>query len=374
MSLTSIPYDHYTDMRKKNPIYFNKAMNAWEIYKYEDIQHVLLNPNIFSSDVSVNQTIATMDPPRHTQLRRLVSKAFTMKTVLDLTPKVENIVEELLLGLKNVTSFNVVSDYAFQLPVRVIAELLGLPASDREQFKKWAISAVNAVVFEYLQQPIPAQLARDVVDLEKYLLDAANERKAIPRNDLISGLVNAEVDGERLLDQEIVSTCRLLLVAGFETSTNLIGNTVYLLLTNPQYIKNCIEDENFIDLCIEESLRMFMPFQFFARKITQSTQLKGFDMEPGQYALIFNASGNRDESVFERSNEFYPDRPAIKHLSFGHGIHYCLGAALGRMETKVAIQKLLKAYPTLGLSSEHEIKRLDSPVLFGFSALHVTTG
>ena len=263
--MTNVPYAHYSHMRNTNPIHFNAQMNAWEIYKYEDIQHVLLNPGIFSSDVSVNQTIATMDPPRHTQLRRLVSKAFTMKTVTDLTPKVEGIVQELLSAAATKSEFNIVSDYAFQLPVRVIAELLGLPVSDRDQFKAWAISAVNAVVFEYLQQPIPAQLAQDVIDLEQYLLNAANERKITPRNDLISGLVHAEVDNEKLTDQEIVSTCRLLLVAGFETSTNLIGNTVYLLLQNPQYIERCKKDSEFIDLCIEESLRMFMPFQFFAQ-------------------------------------------------------------------------------------------------------------
>lgn len=358
-------------MRHTSPIHFNKEMNAWELYKYEDIQHVLLNPAIFSSDVSVNQTIATMDPPRHTQLRRLVSKAFTMKTVIDLTPKVENIVEELLNNTQNLATFNVVSDYAFQLPVRVIAELLGLPVTDRDQFKQWAISAVNAVVFEYLQQPIPPELSKDVADLENYLLNAANDRKINPKSDLISGLVSAEVDGEKLTDQEIVSTCRLLLVAGFETSTNLIGNTVYLLLTNPQYIKKCLEDSEFIDLCIEESLRMFMPFQFFARKIVQPTSYKGFEMRPGQYALIFNASGNRDEEIFEKADTFYPDRPAVKHLSFGYGIHYCLGAALGRMETKVAIQKLLEKYSHINFSSEHEIKRLNSPVLFGFSELFV---
>lgn len=364
-------YAHYARMRATAPVHFNPELQVWEVYGYHDIQTVLGDAATFSSDISALQTMVTMDPPRHTQLRRLVARAFTSKLIADLEPGIVRITDELLDRVAARGEMDVVADLAFPLPVTVIAELLGLPAADRDMFKAWSVPAIKAAEMELQgQTPLPEQVAA-VEELTRYLEALVVERRTAPRSDLVSGLVQAEIDGERLSMPEITSTCRLLLIAGFETTANLIGNTAQLLLSNSDALECVRTEPALINAAIEETLRLHTPFQFFARKATRDVSLRGQLIRAGQQVLVFNASGNRDETVFANPDHFDLARSPNRHLSFGHGIHYCLGAGLGRLETRIAIGALLQRFAGLRLHERKPAEPLPSVVLYGLRCLPV---
>lgn len=367
------PYPHYAAMRASAPVHFNPALQMWEVYRYHDIQAVLADAQTFSSDLSVLQTMATMDPPRHTQLRRLVARAFTAKLINGLEPKILSITDELLACVAAPGRMDAIADLAFPLPVTVIAELLGLPAEDRGLFKKWSVPAIRVAEAELHRQPPAAEHLEAVNELMAYLERLAQRRQDDPRDDLVSGLVHAEVDGERLTMQEITSTCRLLLIAGFETTTNLIGNAVQLLLSHPEQMERVRTDRSLLEPAIDEAARYHAPFQFLARKATRDVVLGGQEISAGQVLLILMASGNRDEEVFDRADQFDVMRSPSRHLGFGHGIHYCLGAGLGRLEARVAIDRTMQRFPDLKLDAERPAEPLDSTVLFGWRTLPLRT-
>jgi len=365
-------YAHYARMRASAPVSFNPQLKLWEVYGYHDIQTVLGDAATFSSALSSHPTMVFMDPPRHTQLRRLVARAFTTKVISDLEPGIRSIVDGLLARVARSGHMDVVVDLAFPLPVTVIAELLGLPVEDRERFKQWSVPAIRAAEMELQGQVPEPHLMTAVNELGQYLETLIRERMREPRSDLISGLVAAEVEGERLCLQEIASTCRLLLIAGFETTANLIGNTLQLLLQHPDALAQVSAEPELMPSAIEEALRFNTPFQFFARIATRDVTLGGQLIKAGQQVMTFNASGNRDESAFPDADRFDITRSPNRHLSFGHGIHYCLGAGLGRLEAKVALQTLLRRFPAIRADDARNAEPLSSVVLFGWSRLPVT--
>ncbi len=365
------PYARYAHMRATAPVHFNAQLGVWEIYGYHDIQAVLGDPATFSSDLSEKPMLVFMDPPRHTQLRRLVARAFTSKLVADMEPSIQAITDDLLDRVAAAGRMDVVSDLAHPLPVTVIAELLGMPAEDRERFRQWALPAIRVAEMELQGQTPPADLVAIVTELDDHLEGMARDRLTQPRNDLISGLAHAEVDGERLTMEEIRSTCRLLLIGGFETTRHLIGNTVHLLLAQPEALAAVHADESLLPTAIEESLRYQAPFQFFARKATRDVVLGGQQIKAGQQVMTFNASGNRDESAFENADRFDVTRTPNRHLSLGHGIHYCLGAGLGRLEARIAISTLLRRFPALRLDTAAAARPIASVVLYGLECLPV---
>lgn len=365
------PYSHYAHMRATSPVHFNAALGVWEVYGYHDIQTVLGDAKTFSSDLSDGKMMVFMDPPRHTQFRRLVARAFTTKVIADLEPGVQAITDALLDRVADNGRMDLVTDLAFTLPVTVIAELLGLPAADHERFKQWSIPAIRAAEMELMGQVPAPEFVQAVDELDAYLADLIAARRDRPANDLVSGLLAAEVDGERLTLQEVASTCRLLLIAGFETTTNLIGNTLQLLLAHPEALARLRADPALLPSAIEEALRFNTPFMFFARRATRDVVLGGELIRAGQQVMTFNASGNRDESAFPHADRFDITRTANRHLSFGHGIHYCLGAGLGRLEARVAIATLLRRFEGLRLDEGRAAEPLSSFVLFGFSSLPV---
>lgn len=366
------PYPHYAQMRATTPVHFNAALGVWEVYGYHDIQTVLGDAKTFSSDLSDGKMMVFMDPPRHTQFRRLVARAFTAKVVADLEPSVQAITDALLDRVEASGRMDLVSDLAFLLPVTVIAELLGLPAADHDKFKQWSIPAIRAAEMELMGQVPAPELTQAVDELDAYLAQLIASRRDTPRQDLVSALLAAEVEGERLTLQEVASTCRLLLIAGFETTATLIGNTLQLLLSHPQALAQLSADPDLLPGAIEEALRFNTPFQFFARIAKQDVVLGGQLIKAGQQVMTFNASGNRDESAFPHADRFDITRTTNRHLSFGHGIHYCLGAGLGRLEARVAIATLLRRFGGgLRLDEGKAAEPLASFVLFGFSSLPV---
>ncbi|HEV6965778.1 MAG TPA: cytochrome P450 [Roseateles sp.] len=371
MTMTNDAYSHYAHMRATAPVHFNDTLQVWEVYGYHDIQTVLGDPKTFSSDLSDGKMMVFMDPPRHTQFRRLVARAFTSKVIADLEPKVQAITEALLDRVEAAGRMDLVKDLAFPLPVTVIAELLGLPAADHDKFKQWSIPAIRAAEMELMGQVPAPEFVAAVDELDAYLARLIASRRDHPTGDLVSGLLAAEVDGERLTLQEVASTCRLLLIAGFETTTNLIGNTLQLLLAHPRAMRQLEADPELLPSVIEEALRFNTPFQFFARRATRDVELGGQLIRAGQQVMTFNASGNRDESAFPHADTFDITRTANRHLSFGHGIHYCLGAGLGRLEARVAISTLLRRFCRLQRDEGRAAEPLQSVVLFGFSSLPV---
>lgn len=365
------PYPHYATMRATAPVSFNETLQVWEVYGYHDIQAVLGDPATFSSDLSALQTLATMDPPRHTQLRKLVARAFTAKLMASLEPKIQAITDELLDRVADTGRMDLIADLAFPLPVTVIAELLGLPVEDRGRFKQWSIPAIRVAEAELQGRAPDPSMLEAVVELTQYLEALLDKRTREPQEDLLSGLAHAEVDGERLTREEITSTCRLLLIAGFETTANLIGNTCHLLLTHPEALAQVRADFELLPLAIDEALRFHAPFQFFARRATRDVTIGGQAIRAGQMVLTMNASGNRDEAAFADADRFDVTRSPNRHLSFGHGIHYCLGAALGRIEGRVGIGSLLRRFADLRMDEDNPPVPLVSVVLFGLSSLPV---
>jgi cytochrome P450 len=365
------PYPHYAHMRASKPVHFNPTLKVWEVYGYHDIQTVLGDAKTFSSDLSDGKMMVLMDPPRHTQFRRLVARAFTSKVIADLEPEVQAITEALLDRVEASGRMDLVTQLAFPLPVTVIAELLGLPAEDHDRFKQWSIPAIRAAEMELMGLVPAPEFVVAVDELDAYLAQLIAARRDHPTGDLVSGLLAAEVDGERLTLQEVASTCRLLLIAGFETTTNFIGNTLQLLLAHPAALAQLQADPELLPLAIEEALRFNTPFQFFARRATRDVVLGGQLIQAGQQVMTFNASGNRDEAAFPHADSFDITRTPNRHLSFGHGIHYCLGAGLGRLEARVAISTLLRRFGRLRLDEGQAAQPIASVVLFGFSSLPV---
>lgn len=365
------PYPHFAQMRASAPVHFNAELGVWEVYGYHDIQTVLGDAKTFSSDLSDGKMMVFMDPPRHTQYRRLVARAFTSKVIADLEPGVQAITDELLDRVAAAGRMDLVTDLAFPLPVTVIAELLGLPVADRDRFKQWSIPAIRAAEMELMGQVPAPEFTQAVDELDAYLAALIDKRRDSPRQDLVSGLLAAEVDGEKLTLQEVASTCRLLLIAGFETTANLIGNTLQLLLAHPDQLARLEAEPELLPSAIEEALRFNTPFMFFARRATRDVELGGQLIRAGQQVMTFNASGNRDETVFPHADRFDITRASNRHLSFGHGIHYCLGAGLGRLEARVAIATLLRRFGRLRVDEHRPAQPLASFVLFGFSSLPV---
>ncbi|TAK89469.1 MAG: cytochrome P450 [Burkholderiaceae bacterium] len=371
------PYPHYAKMRATAPVFFNPERQVWEVYGYHDIQTVLGDPVTFSSEIhsaamkSKMQTMGTMDPPRHTQLRKLISRAFTTKTVAALEPRIHRVTNELLDRAASIGQMDIITDFAFLLPITVIAELLGVPLSDQDKFKRWSDALVQILELAFQGQAPKPHLLEAVDEIMQYLEAVVAERQRQPSDDLISGLITANVDGEHLTLQEITSTCRGLLIAGHETTANLIGNAMHLLLEHPDSLARLRAEPELLPSAIEEVLRYRTPSQFFARIANRDIELGEQLIRAGQRVVVFNGSGNRDAAAFPDPDRFDITRSPNRHLSFGYGIHFCLGAGLGRVEAKIAINALLQRFPDIQLDAMKTVEPLSSKVLFGLRHLPV---
>ncbi|TAK92576.1 MAG: cytochrome P450 [Burkholderiaceae bacterium] len=295
--MCSNPYPHYARMRANAPIFFNPARQVWEVYGYKDIQTVLSDPVIFSSNVygaagqPKMQTMLTMDPPRHAQFRKLITHAFTTKVVTALEPRIQKISHELLNQVASTGQMDIMRDFAFPLPVTVIAELLDVPVTDRDQLKRWSEYAVMMAEATIKGEKPAPHLLEAVAEFMQYIETLAIERKRKPGDDLISRLATASVDGEQLTTQEIGGTCRLLLIAGYETTTNLIGNAMHLLLEHSDALAQLRATPELLSSAIEEVLRHRTAVQFVGRIATRDVSLGGQLIRAGQKIIAFNGSG-----------------------------------------------------------------------------------
>jgi cytochrome P450 len=311
------------------------------------------------------------DPPDHTRLRSLVSQAFTPRTVERLRPHIGEIAEHLLDEVKARGQMDLIGDFAFPLPIIVIAELLGVPAEERDRFKAWSNELI--VGLSPLAQPEDfVRIERAIGELDDYLSGVIEERRRAPRQDLISELIQAQEAGDQLSQDEMVATCRLLLTAGHETTVNLIGNGMLALLRHPAERARLAGAPELLPGAIEELLRYDSPVQMTMRFTLEDTELGGQTISRGDLVMVLTGAANHDPEQFPEPERLDIGRKnAQSNLAFGGGIHYCLGAPLARMEGQIAIGALLGRMPELTIASE-QLEWRKNPVLRGLKALPVT--
>ncbi|MFE0773050.1 cytochrome P450 [Streptomyces sp. NPDC058861] len=345
--------------RAEAPVFWDSTRFAWQVFSYEDYNTVSTNPQIFSSDFSpvfpVPEELALLmgpgtfggiDPPKHGPLRKLVSQAFTPRRMAALEPRIAEITRTLLDDLGDRTEIDAVTDLAYPLPVTVIAELLGVPASDQDLFREWVDVILNNEGMEYPNLPddFAETMGPAIKEWAAYLYAKIAEKRAEPSDDLMSGLIESEVDGRRLTDEEIVNIVALLLTAGHISSATLLSNLFVVLDQHPEAQAELRADRSLIPGAVEETLRYRSPFNNIFRLLKEDTDILGVPMKAGQMVTAWSASANRDARQFPDPDVFDVRRTANKHMAFGHGIHHCLGAFLARMEAKVFLDLVFDAF------------------------------
>lgn len=349
------PYALYQRARRDHPVFLHESFPIVSVFRYADVQAILKDPQTFSSEFPPPPGVTREDlpppsmlgqnPPAHTRLRSLVNQAFTPRIIRGLEPRLREVANELLDAALEKEEVDFVAAMTYPLPVIAIAEILGVPAEDRDQFKGWSDAAVEDLGNGLFVPPGPERLqkmGRLMKEMGDYFSRLADERRRQPREDLLTGLVQATHEGSKLQHQEMIQMLVLLLVAGNETTTSLIGNTVIELLAHPDQLARLRAEPELAASAIEEVLRHSSPVQMDPRWLTRETEVHGVKLEPGRFIVSWLGSANRDEDLFEDSERFDIGREDNRHLGFGLGIHYCIGANLARLEARVALETLLQ--------------------------------
>ena len=360
------PYPFYDALRSSQPVYFSRVFRLWVVTCYDDVTAVLRDDR-FSADrerakivqkldlfgalpqqVSefATRNLLNLDPPDHTRLRDLVNRAFTPRILAALEPRIQRIVDELLDRAADAGRLDLVREFATPLPVTVIAEMLGLPPEVHPRLKVWSDDLLMLLDPFHGAGGIEP-LERSFAEAAGYFRDIFEERRQQPQDDLISALVHVEEAGDRLSDVELMAMCILILVAGHETTTNLIGNAVVALLRNPEERARLQEDRLLIGSAVEEFLRYNSPVQLTERVATRDCALRGQRIREGQIVWLVLGAANRDPAQFHDPGRLDLGRPDNRHVAFGHGAHFCLGAHLARAEARIAIASLLRRFPNL---------------------------
>ncbi|MCA0970563.1 cytochrome P450 [Halobacillus litoralis] len=359
-------YPFYEHLRKTNPIFAMNEQNAqasWMVTKYDHVKELLKSPSfikdqskLFSNQNEENDSgepnlfgnmMLDVDPPDHTRLRKLVQPSFNPKTIKHLAPRIEQIAEELLDDIQDKSEpVDLIEDYAFPLPIIVISELLGVPTEDRNKFRKWSNTILAA------QDEMNQDFIQDVEAFTQYLTELFEKGSAHPEEDLVSQLIESQEDGDKLSRNELYSMVVLLIIAGHETTVNLIGNTMHALFEHPAQLEQVKEDHQLISGAIEEGLRYYSPVDFStARWAGEDMEFHGQSIRKGDFVMASISSANRDEEKFEQADSFNITRERNAHVAFGFGIHFCLGAPLARLEGKIALEKLLERFPNINLDA-----------------------
>ncbi|MDD9992069.1 MAG: cytochrome P450 [Rhodospirillales bacterium] len=378
------PYPVYAALRERDPVHRSALMNAWMFARHADIDTILRDHRRFSNDprkgtLSPRQraglpadeelTMLFLDPPDHKRLRALVNKAFTPKTVNALEPHIRSLLGSLLDDIDDPSGFDLMQAVAQPLPVIVIAEMLGVPPEDRAQFKVWSDQRART-----LEPSIDAReraLADDANRaLNDYFRPIIEERRAAPKDDIVSALAQAEEEGDRLTELEMLNMLRLLLIAGNETTTNLIGNGVLALLRHPDQLQRLRDDPTLIPSAVDELLRFDSPVQTDFRRALEDCEVNGFRLKKRDNIVLLLGAANRDPDVFEEPDQLDVGRGDRSHLSFGRGIHHCIGAPLARLEGRVVLEMLLERFSQIRLRGEQPQFR-NSIVLRGLESLPV---
>ncbi len=363
-----LPLAWFKQMRDASPVLATENNMVWNVFKYEDVKAVFTNYEVFSSqglpdsNDPLEHSLLRQDPPKHRQLRKLVSQAFTPRVIESLAPKIEAIAESLLDEAEKKGRMDAVADFTSPLPITVIAEMLGVSMDHREKFKEWS----DALVGDHAEDFYQCQR-----EMSEYFSVIAEDRRRHPQEDLITKLVQARIDNEHLSDLEIIGFCILLLVAGNETTTNLISSAMLGIDSLPEVRSQLLADPTLIPGAIEETFRYFSPVQLMFRHVKEDTVLRGQELKKGQFVHIWMASANHDEEVFEQPEIFNIHRNPNPHLGLGSGIHFCLGSQLARLESRIAIETLLRRFPDYHRDRSAGLTRMDSTMMFALKELPI---
>ena len=375
------PYVHYRELRETDPVHFIEPPGLWFLTRYADVAAAMRDerlsaerfqlslPEMQASALirSLTNMMLLRDPPHHTRMRTLVSKAFTPRVVEGLRSRIEEIVDNLLGAILPTGRLELMHDLAAPLPVIVIAQLLGIPVQDREQFKRWSDDLMLIADGSLALTGFP-KAEQSTGELRTYLNGIFAERRVDPRDDLISGLLAAQERDDRLSEDELFATCVLLLAAGHETTTNLIGNGMLALLRHPDQLALLRRDPTLIRGAIEELLRYDSPVQIMSRVAKEDVHIDGRLVRQGQEVALGLAAANRDPEQFPDPDRLDITRADVHHLAFGHGIHFCLGAPLARLEGQIAVQALVQRLPGLRLQTD-DVQWRDGLMLRGLTQL-----
>ncbi|ABV64339.1 cytochrome P450 [Bacillus pumilus] len=354
------PFDWYANMRKTSPVHFDEASRTWSVFTYEEARRVTIDKDTFSSQPPKNQrkhslmkTMVMMDPPNHTRIRSIVSKAFTPRVMKLWEPRIHELMDELMAQLEGKKEIDLVQDISYPLPVIVIAELLGVPSEHKQSFKEWSDILVSMPKSESEKDVAEWQKTRDKgeADMMAFFADTIEKKRHNLGDDLISLIIQAEENGDKLSADELIPFCNLLLLAGNETTTNLISNMMFSLLEQPGAYEALAQSPELIPRAVEEAVRFRAPAPAIVRYVTKDTELGEKVLKRGDNVIVFLASANRDERQFSNAHEYDIHRHPNPHIGFGHGIHFCLGAPLARLEACTAIKIFIERYEALELLS-----------------------
>jgi pimeloyl-[acyl-carrier protein] synthase len=369
------PYPLLRQLREEQPVYWSESIGGWILTRYDDIIATFRDVDHYGNEGRLAKAVDYLppdtrakfktfedhyrtkgllfsDPPDHTRLRTLITKALTPRVVESMRPRIQAIADELLDAVQPAGQMDVMRDFAVPLPATVLAEIYGAPVSDRLRLRHWAEALL---AFQGVNKPGVETLERTqtaLVEIRAYLAALINERRRQPREDLLSQLVAAESEGERLTEAELISTSVTLLVAGHETTTSLIGSSIYTLLHNPEQWRLVHEDPARLRPAIEEVLRYESPVSRQPRVVRADTELGGKTLRKGQTAFQMLNAANRDPAHFADPDRFDLQRQDNRHIGFGFGIHFCVGALLARTESHIALSTVMKRMPAIHLAKD----------------------
>ncbi|WP_437317326.1 cytochrome P450 [Sorangium sp. So ce385] len=373
------PYPLYEQMRGSSPLLYIAPFDLWMIFDYEGVKRALTDHDAFSSAVTpptgkAPEWIVFSDPPRHTKLRGIVQRAFTPRSVAGLEPRIRELSRELLDQRIEHGTMDLAADYAGPLPTIVIAEMIGIPAEDRARFMRWSEAIVNlshTLSGGEEAARVVSEHAAVKEEMKAYVADLLEARRRAPEDDLLTRLVEAEVDGERLNEDELLNFFQFLLAAGTETTTNLIDNAILCLLESPAELARVRAAPDLVPSAIEEVLRYRSPLQMVFRETRRAVEVHGQTIPAGKLVLPVIGSANRDPQQFHDPGRFDVARDPNPHVGFGHGIHFCIGASLARLEARIALPDLLTRLRGLELASKEPWEPRKALIVHGPARLPV---
>ena len=385
------PYPFYAQLRSQDPVHWDEELGFWVLTRYKDIATVYHDPRfsraqglrrgferlpepeqVIAEPVyqSFSKTMFYSDPPYHTRLRGLVNSAFTPTAVEQMRPHIQQTVNNLLDRVQEHGSMDVIHDFAYPLPILVIAHMLGLPAEDRIRFKQWSDDLFAILGSVPHATELMERAEHSLHELTNYITQLSEARRTYPRGDLLTALVEAVEDGERLTHEELVANVIILLSAGHETTSNLIGNGLLALLQHPDQMQKLLDRPSLIPSAVEEMMRYDNPVQISYRSAAEDVEIGGKCIQKGQLVNSILAAGNRDPERFAEPDRFDVTRDEGRHVGLGLGIHFCLGAPLLRLEAQIAFTALLSRFSRMSLATE-TLEWQEHPIFRGVKSMPV---
>jgi cytochrome P450 len=366
------PFPVYRQLRDETPAYHNAELGFWALSRYDDVIAGLHDWETYTSTQGITlesksalPMMITMDPPDHTKMRRLISRVFTPKRVAEMEPHVRALANQYLDQIADRGKADLIADYSALLPMAVISQMLGVPFDDQAMLREWT----DLMLHREPGVPDVTPAGQDAgYKVFEYFLDDVQRKRTQPGDDLVSGLLDAEIDGERLDDIDIVGLAFLLIIAGNETTTKLLGNSLYWLTKFPGEKQKILDDPSCIPDAVEETLRYEGSTQLMVRTSTRDVPAHGEVIPAGSKVMLLLGSANRDERYWDDPDRFDIDRDKLQHLAFGHGIHVCLGAALARLEMKVSLEEIHRRIPAYEVDHD-ACERIHSGNVRGYSRM-----